>query len=185
MADDRIRELVAAIADGVTATPEQLRGLTPEEIEEVEADQPAPLARTYRQFLELAGRSAGRFLQGSDVFYPSILGVGRAARALLEGDQVDFALTDEDRVILMHQGYQFEFLRGTGPDPEVWTYSEDGPPTVSFPSFTEWLATVVEQQTRSWAQLVPWYESEMAKEPGQPRAFFGRMNSDGSVTEQL
>jgi hypothetical protein len=76
--DDRIRELVAAIADGVTATAEQLQGLTRSEIDEIERDQSAPLGRSYRHFLELVGRGAGRFLRGSDVFYPSVLGLGPA-----------------------------------------------------------------------------------------------------------
>lgn len=188
MADDRVRRLVTAIADGVTATAEQLQGLTPLEIDEIEHDQPAPLAQSYRRFLELVGRGAGHFLQGSDVFYPSVLGLGRAARELLEENQVPFVLTDEDRVILMHQGYQFDFLRGTGPDPEVWSFSEGtavGVPLVSYSCFTEWLAAQVEQQTNAWARLVPWYEAEKTKQPGQPRVFFGRMNPDGSITEKL
>ncbi|WP_229068854.1 hypothetical protein [Actinoplanes sp. DH11] len=188
MTDDRIRELVAAIADGVTATAEQLQGLTQPEIEEVERDQPAPLARSYQQFLELVGSGAGRFLRGSDVFYPSVLGLGQAARALLEENQVEFALTNEDRVILMHQGYQFDFLRGAGPDPEVWSFSEGAmvvAPAVSFPRFSEWLAAHVEQQTQAWERLVPWYEDQKAKPPGQPRVFSGRLNPDGSITEQF
>ena len=188
MTDDRIRELVAAIADGVTATGEQLRGLTQPEIEKVDRDQSAPLAHSYRQFLELVGRSAGRFLRGSDVFYPRVLGLGQAARALLEENQVEFALTDEDRVILMHQGYQFDFLRGAGPDPEVWSFCEGGVadvPTISFASFTDWLAAQVEQQTQAWARLVPRYEAEKAKPPAQRRLFYGRLNPDGSVTEQF
>ncbi|WP_030443678.1 SMI1/KNR4 family protein [Actinoplanes subtropicus] len=188
MTNDRVRELVAAVADGVTATAEQLQGLTEAEIEEVERDQSAPLARSYRQFLELVGRGAGRFLRGSDVFYPSVLGLGDAARALLEENQVKFVLTNEDRVILMHQGYQFDFLRGAGPDPEVWSFCEGTAvevPTVSFPRFTEWLAAQVKEQTQAWGRLVPWYEAEKAKPAGQRGVFFGRLNPDGSVTEHF
>lgn len=188
MASDRVGVLVSAIADGVTASAEQLQGLTPLEIDEIERDQPAPLAQSYRRFLELVGRGAGHFLQGSDVFYPAVLGLGQAARELLEENQVPFVLTDEDRVILMHQGYRFDFLRGTGPDPEVWSFSEGtavGVPVVSYSRFTEWLVAQVERETKAWARLVPWYEAEKAKPPGQPRAFFGRVNPDGSITEQF
>lgn len=155
-ADDRVQTLVAAIVDGVTATAEQLRGLTRAELDEVERDQAAPLAGSYRRFLELVGRGAGRFLQGSDVFYPAVLGLGRAARELLEENGVPFAWTTGDRVILMHQGYQFDFLRGTGPDPEVWYYNEGtmaGAPLRSHPRFTDWLREQVGQQTRAWAAL--------------------------------
>jgi hypothetical protein len=161
MADDRVRALVAAIADGVTATAEQ--------------------------FLESVGRGAGHFLQGSDVFYPSVLGSGNAARELLAENGVRFGWTAEDRVILMHQGYQFDFLRGVGPDPEVWSYCEGstvGVPVLSHPCFTDWLQAQVKEQTRAWARLVPWYEAEKAKPPGERRVFFGRMNPDGSVTEE-
>jgi hypothetical protein len=188
VADERVDALVAAIADGVTATAEQLHGLTQREIDEVEHDQAAPLAESYRRFLELVGRGAGRFLQGSDVFYPLMLGMGQAARELLEENQIPFGWTAEDRVILMHQGYQFDFLRGAGPDPEVWSYGEGttvGVPVLSYPCFTDWLQAQVEQQTRAWARLVPWYEAEKAKPLGQPRAFFGRVNRDGSLTEGL
>jgi len=158
MVGNRVRALVAMIANGVTATVEQLNGLTPSEIDEVERDQSAPLAESYRQFLELAGRGAGHFLQGSDVFYPSILGLGRDARELLAENEVPFSLTQDDRVILMHQGYQFSFLRGTGPDPEVWFYSEGtaaNQPTLTHQHFTDWLADQVRQQTRAWARLLP------------------------------
>lgn len=188
MVDDRVRALVAVIADGVTATAEQLQGLTQREIEEIELDQAAPLAESYRLFLELVGRGAGHFLQGSDVFYPAVLGLGQEARELLEENRVPFVWTAEDRVILMHQGYQFDFLRGVGPDPEVWSYGEGttvGVPVMSYSCFTDWLQAQVEQQTQAWARLVPWYEAEKAKPAGQPRVYFERRNPDGSVTEGL
>jgi hypothetical protein len=156
MAGNRVQALVAMIADGATATAEQLHGLTPSEIDEVEHDQPGPLAAAYRQFLQSAGRGAGHFLQGSDVFYHSILGLGRDARELLADNKVPFTLAHDDRVILMHQGYQFDFLRGTGPDPEVWSYCEGtaaGKPTLAYSHFTEWLAAAVRQQTNAWARL--------------------------------
>ncbi|MFI7593264.1 hypothetical protein [Micromonospora sp. NPDC049359] len=147
-----------------------------------------PLVQSYRRFLELVGRSAGHFLQGSDVFYPSALGLGRAARELLEENRVPFVWTAEDRVILMHQGYQFDFLRGAGPDPEVWSYCEGttvGVPVISYPRFTDWLQAQVEQQTQAWARIVPWYEAERAKPPTERRVFFGRIDPDGSITEEM
>ncbi len=188
MLDDRVRLLVAAVADGVTASAEQIRGLTEDEIREVERDQPAPLAGAYRCFLELIGGGAGHFLQGSDVFYPRVIGLGDAARELLEENEVQWTLTDSDRVILMHQGYQFAFLRGSGADPEVWSYCEGGvpdEPTLSFPRFTDWLEAQVQQQTKAWARLVPWYEAEKQKGPGDRRVFFSRRHPDGSVTDEL
>jgi hypothetical protein len=185
MAVDRIQELVAMIADGVTATEEQLRGLTPSELHEVEFGQSAPLAATYRRFLELVGRGAGHFLAGSGVFYPVVLGLGEAARELLAENEVPFTLAHTDRVILMHQGYQFDFLRGSDPDPEVWSYCEGTleKPIMTHSHFSEWLAAQVKEQTEVWAQLVPWYEAEKRKPPGVPRVTFYRRNPDGSRTE--
>ena len=134
---------------------DQARGLSPPEIAEIERDQPAPLPAAYRRFLEIAGRGAGGLLVGSDVFHPaatvgrsSILGVGQAARDLLAENDVPFALTENDRVILMHQGYMFDFLRGAGPDPEVWSYCEgDDLPAARCAHFTEWLAAAVAESS--------------------------------------
>src|SRR5262245_18796074 len=144
--------LVAAIADGVTASAEQIRGLTEDEIREVERAQPAPLASDYRRFLELAGRGAGRFLQGSDVFYPAVLQLRPWAHALLKENAVKAALTDADRVIFMHQGYQFDFLRGGAAAPEVWSSHEVSlpEPTRNFPTFTDWLEAQVRHETEGW-----------------------------------
>jgi hypothetical protein len=148
--------LVAAIADGITASPEQIRGLTEDELREVERDQAPRFGAAYRCFLELAGRGAGHFLQGSDMFYPTVLGLGTGARELLAENGVRFALTNTDRVILMHQGYQFDFLRGTGDDPEVWSYHEVSmpEPTLRFPRFTDWLEVQVKTQTAAWRRLL-------------------------------
>lgn len=153
--DDRVAMLLAAVADGLTATAEQIRGLTEDEIGEIERDQPAPLAAAYRRFLELAGGGAGHFLQISDVFYPGVIDLREAAQGLLEANGVAFRLTDSDRVILMHLGSQFDFLRGTADDPEVWSYTEGGVPSGVRPTysrFTDWLETRVRLQTRAWAR---------------------------------
>ncbi|MFL6073066.1 MAG: hypothetical protein ACJ73S_06665 [Mycobacteriales bacterium] len=88
------------------------------------------------------------------MFHPLVLGLGAAGRELLAQNAVPFALTGADRVILMHQGYQFAFLRGGGADPEVWWYSEGaGDPAPCAPMFTDWLRAEVERETAAWARL--------------------------------
>ncbi|WP_225448415.1 SMI1/KNR4 family protein [Streptacidiphilus sp. P02-A3a] len=168
---------------------DQVRGLSDDEIHRIECDQSAPLGAAYRCFLKLIGGGAGHFMQGSDVFYPEIIGLGEAARDLLAENAVPFDLAESDRVILMHQGYQFDFLRGTGPDPEVWSYYESvGPgdtPTLSFPRFTDWLQVHVTQQTEAWARLVPQHEAEKRKKSGRRRVHFSRRHADGSVGDEL
>ena len=158
--EERVRAVIEAITDGTTAVPEQVRGLSKAEIREVENDQPAALGAAYRCFLATAGAGAGRFLQGSDVFHPQVMGLWTAARDLLAENESPFALADTDRVFLMHQGYQFDFLRGGGPDPEVWSYCEvnspGNAPKQSFERFSDWLRATAEEQTAAWAQLLPW-----------------------------
>jgi len=187
--ENRVRELIAAVVDDTTAVADQVRGLSYDEIHRIECDQSAPLGDAYRRFLALIGGGAGHFLLGSDVFYPAVIGLGEAARELLAENEVPFVLAESDRVILMHQGYQFDFLRGPEPDPEVWSYREgDGPgdvPTLSFNRFTDWLQEQVAQQTEAWARLVPWYEAEKQKGPGERRVYFRRRYPDGTFRDEF
>jgi hypothetical protein len=153
---ERVRACLAVIVDGTTAAPGDVRGLSDDVIRQIDDDQPAPLPEAYRCFLAAAGKGAGRFLQGSEVFHPEVIGLRRAARELT-GDDEDF-LTEDDRVILMHQGCQFDFLRGEGPDPEVWSYCEGNSPERHYERFTDWLKANAEEQTKAWAHLACWYE---------------------------
>jgi hypothetical protein len=72
----------------------------------------------------------------------------------------------------MHQGYQFEFLRGSHPDPEVWAYSEDDArgPVFSYPHSTDWLADVVEHETAARAELARSYTRQTSSETLPSRA---------------
>lgn len=152
--EERVRACLEMISDGTTATADDVQGLGEGVIQEIDDDQPVPLGEAYRCFLRHAGAGAGRFLQGSDVFHPDVLGLRAAAQELLAG--TGLALEATDRVILMHQGYQFDFLRGHGEDPEVWSYCDGSTPQRNHTHFTEWLRANAEEQTRAWAQLAHW-----------------------------
>ncbi|GLY88087.1 hypothetical protein [Actinoallomurus iriomotensis] len=153
--DERVRACLAMVSDGTTASHDDIQGLSGDLIRQVNDDQPAPLPFAYRCFLEHAGAGAGRFLQGCDVFHPDVLGLRRAADELLAGRGL--TLTDADRVILMHQGVQFDFLHGDGEDPEVWSYCEDDTaPALRHARFTDWLFANVREQTHAWAHLAHW-----------------------------
>ncbi|MFD6936602.1 SMI1/KNR4 family protein [Streptomyces goshikiensis] len=167
----RVRAVVDAITDGTTARPDQLQGLSAEVVLAVERDQQAPMTDAYREFLSLIGGGAGRFMQGEDVYHPRVLGLGTAARELLEENGSPFLLDPTDRVFSMHQGYQFDFMRGTGPDPEVWSYSEGehaDVPVRSYASFTDWLRATAEAEIPAWKHHVETVREEI--------------NADGSVT---
>jgi hypothetical protein len=151
-AEERVVACLAMVSDGTTASEDDVHGLDGDEVQQVDDDQPGPLPYAYRCFLRHAGRGAGRFLQGSDVFHPHVLGIRDAADELLAGSGL--ALAEDDRVILLHQGVQFDFLRGDGDDPEVWSYCEDDTaPTRSHARFTDWLRANAQEQTHAWAQL--------------------------------
>lgn len=152
---NQVHACLEVICDGVTATSADLRALNDDDIRRVEADQPVPLSDAYRAFLRAAGGGAGRFLQGSDVFYPHLLGIRAAAGEIMAANGL--SLEEDDRVILIHQGSQLDFTRGRGTDPEVWSYTDgDDGPTPVYPCFTAWLAANVEEQTQAWVRLAPW-----------------------------
>ncbi|WP_225847641.1 SMI1/KNR4 family protein [Streptomyces sp. HPF1205] len=144
--------MVAGLVDRRAATASTPLGLSAQEIDAIARDQAAPVGTAYRCFLELIGGGIGRLLQGSDVFHPEVLGLREAADDLLRENHTTFALGPTDRVILMHQGYCFAFLHGTGPDPEVWSYDEGYHPDVipfpAAPTFTDWLRTHADQYQR-------------------------------------
>jgi len=167
----RVQAVVDAITDGTTAVPDQLHGLPAERILEVERDQQAPMADAYREFLSLIGSGVGRFMRGEHVYHPDVLGLGTAARELLEENHSSFRFEPADRVFFMHQGYQFEFMRGAGPDPEVWSYSEGmhaDLPFRSYGSFTDWLRVIAEAEIPAWKHHVATVREEI--------------NADGSIT---
>jgi hypothetical protein len=154
--EECVRAVVHAIADGTTARPDQLIALTDDEMRQVERDQPPSLAVSYRTFLTLIGGGAGHFMQGTDVYYPSILDLRTGARELLAENGSSFDFEESDRVFSMHQGYQFDFMRGSGADPEVWSYSEgeNGElPRLNCAHFTDWLRAQAESAIAAWARL--------------------------------
>lgn len=155
---ERVRLCLGEICDGFTATARDLQALPPYTVAAIEDDQPVRLSDAYRAFLEEAGGGAGRFLQGSDIFYPAVLGIRATAQELLRRNGLELLATD--RVFLMHHDAQFDFTRGGGEDPAVWSYNEgDEAPTLAYPRFTDWLRANVDEQTLAYKQLASWYDA--------------------------
>ncbi len=112
------------ISRGV-ATENTIRGCAPEEIERVEQDAGSPLPLAYREFLARMGRGALRFYLGTDVFFPEVLGLTQAARELVAEEESRLQLPNDAIAFIMHQGYQFCFIRSSeGDDPPVYYYME-------------------------------------------------------------
>lgn len=80
----------------------------------------------YELFLKAMGRGAGKFFEGTDIFYPEILTIKRGAEELLREDEVPFCLSESDFVFCSHQGYQFMYFKldELNDDPAVYYYLE-------------------------------------------------------------
>ncbi|MCG6155937.1 SMI1/KNR4 family protein [Rubinisphaera margarita] len=126
------------------ATENTIRGCTSEEIERVEQDAGSPLPLAYREFLARMGRGALRFYYGTDIFFPAVLGLTLAARELVAEEESRLQLPDDAIAIIMHQGYQFCFIRSSeGDDPPVYYYMEQSSEFIrKSDHFTEFLIDV-------------------------------------------
>ena len=115
--------IMQVLTERGVAARSQIVGCTSAEIEEIAGGRKLPTR--YRDFLKAMGRGAGRFYEGSDVFYPHAVGLTKGARNLVAQDPAKIALPDDAVAIVMHQGYQFLFVRtGEGDDPPVYYYLE-------------------------------------------------------------
>jgi hypothetical protein len=127
--DGDVRHRIAEVAETLVrrgvVTENTIGGCSLEEIEEVEANVGRTLPLAYREFLSKMGRGAGDFYVGTDLFYPSLLGITEGARELVAEDRPGLVLPDDAIVFMMHQGYQFMFIRADeGEDPPVYYYME-------------------------------------------------------------
>jgi len=120
---DRVRQLVAAVADSVTATPEQVRGLSEAEIAEVERDSRRTSAMPTAASWSCSAAAPGTSLQGN-------------RRAVYRNLRIREQMTMNASPFLLHRG-QFHHtvaglasaalstgvfgLRGTPGDPSIRT----------------------------------------------------------------
>lgn len=121
----RINDVVKVLVDGGVANDSDIMGCSEAEIAQVERILNVKLPAAYREFLLRMGRGAGDFYCGSDLHWPKVLGLTEAGRELVSEDEADIQLPADAIVIVMHQGYQFLFIRATeGDDPPVYHYME-------------------------------------------------------------
>lgn len=105
-ADDGEDQLIEELAHQLDA-----RGCSPAEVASVEADYGQPLPPSYRVFLETMGRDVGGLFGGSDIGYPDMIGLRQQAEALLSDNGTTLSLPDDALVLMMHQGYIFQFIQ--------------------------------------------------------------------------
>ncbi|MCP2273718.1 hypothetical protein LV75_006249 [Actinokineospora diospyrosa] len=100
-------------------------GLSGEKVDEIRADQGVGrLPSYYAEFLRRMGGGAGGFLEGTDVFYPEVIGVPADTRELLAENGADHLLASDSVVFAIHGGY-LAYWFGQGLDnPPVVLYRE-------------------------------------------------------------
>ena len=83
MAFEAVERAARDIVRAGLCTADAVAGCTAMELREIEAHAGGPLPAAYRAFLERMGRSAGRFMRGSDFLYPTLITLRDQAEALL------------------------------------------------------------------------------------------------------
>lgn len=108
----------------------------------------------YYDFLSIAGRSAGKIFQGTDIFYPRVLELKDEARELLMELDVPHLLPADAKIFCMHQGYEINYFLPGSNNPPVFQFFE-GQSSVSQPwnSFAEYLRSSIVDHVKQWPNL--------------------------------
>lgn len=141
-------DLIGEIIKVEMAAGDTISGCSSEEIKQLEADLQVNLPGSYKEFLKAMGKSAGQFLNGSDVYYPDLEKLKESSKELLKDNGNPFKLRPQDFVFFNHQGYQFMYFDTTaGDDPPVLRYIEgqSGPEEVD-KHFSNWLVRSVKDE---------------------------------------
>lgn len=121
-----------------------------EEIRWIEQRLELSLPEAYKEFLQWMGKDGGPILKGSNCFYKDLLYLYQWADKLLKENDLFGILPSKAFVFFMHQGYQFAFMYPEdGENPPVYYYNEmaysaEKGFTISYHSFTEFLADEIE-----------------------------------------
>jgi len=149
-----MREIFSALGQTGIISVERTLGCSEDEILAVERHFNCMLPLAYREFLVIAGRSAGKLFCGADIFYPRIFQLQSEAKELLvELGALDLLPTNA-KVFCMHQGYEINYFLPVSDDPPVFQYFE-GQSEVSQPwkSFSEFLRLSIEGHLAQWPDL--------------------------------
>jgi len=140
MYKESIEQAAKRLIDSGLASPRDMKGCTAGEIEQIESAYRIHLPAAYVAFMTRMGKGAGRFLEGSDFFFPAPLNLRADAERLLEECNAKFSFKKTDFVFGGHQGYQFLFLSTeVSDDPPVFIYVEEEDPRQVYDRFSEWL----------------------------------------------
>lgn len=131
-----------------------LVGCTDVDIAAVEQYFGCKLPLAYRDFLMVAGRSAGKVFCGVDIFFPRLLSLRLEAEELLDELSLSGLLPADAKVFCMHQGYEINYFLPVSDDPPVFQFFEgQSSITKAWDSFSSFLAASVENHLFQWADL--------------------------------
>jgi hypothetical protein len=141
-------EAKRALVESGRADDSTIIGCSPDEVAAIEARFGCRLPKSYREFLMVMGKGAGRFMTGSDLFYDRLSEQRELAERLLQEVGADLRLGPTDFVFCSHQGYQFLFFDAARhPDPPVFHFIEGVTASVCVnDTFSAWLLRAVNDE---------------------------------------
>lgn len=108
----------------------------------------------YREFLTIAGRSAGKIFCGVDIFYPRLLSLKFEADELLDELGLSDLLPTDAKVFCMHQGYEINYFLPVSDDPPVFQFFEGRSSiTKTWDSFSSFLISSIGNHFLQWLDL--------------------------------
>ena len=148
-----IRSLFSALLRGGLISQGSLLGCNEEEIGRLEGIVGVNLPASYREFLQIAGKKAGKLFQGTDIFFPRVLELQSEAASLLEENNLP-PLPHGVVVFSMHQGYEIDCFTTDSDDPPVLQYVEGEMEfSQAWNTFSEFIGDSIKQHTDQWGRL--------------------------------
>jgi len=149
-----VQKSLSNIVQFGTISRQSLKGCSSKEISIIEQHFGCKLPQSYKDFLTIAGKSAGKLFQGTEIFFPNVLQLQLDAEELLDELGLVQLLPCDAKVFCMHQGYELNYFLPTSDDPPVFQYVE-GQLAVNQPwgSFSEFLQASINDHLKQWSNL--------------------------------
>lgn len=151
---NQVKEAFSTLVRQGAIAEANLIGCTDEEILIIQKHFSCLLPQEYKDFLFIAGKSAGKLFRGTDIFYPRVLQLQSEAEALLSELQLTTLLPIDAKVFCMHQGYELNYFIPTSDDPPVLQFFEGQTEAiVAWKSFSEFIVTSIRSHLEHWPDL--------------------------------
>jgi hypothetical protein len=151
---DSVKKLFDALVQQGAILETSLVGCTDAEIATIEQHFGCILPAAYRDFLSLAGKSAGKLFRGTDIFFPRVLALRAEACELMNELNLADLLPVDAKIFCMHQGYEINYFLPISNDPPVCQFFEGQSSTTQpWKSFSEFLKNSIENHLVQWHDL--------------------------------